>query len=286
MLKKFDLSDNYIEQGIELSQQQNDNHFLALFYLKKGFQFQEKRNFDKAITWNKKAAELARQTEAADVEAAAHLALSYCFSELGNLPQGLEYAEMGLNLKGDSQDQTTIDLLQNYSYYSGALGDSVAYYKYQGKLKDISLNDFATSQKVAVTKAELAYKEKMALAKYDTYIEDVRKEIAEDERQGKFYLMGFGFLCAFIILLLAMRKPAQFFYHSTERIMFLIEELQAGFKKRLAGEGPPLPEMAPLKKPEPPDERDIHNLWRKDRHGRKGDKDKGKDDPAPGLDDE
>lgn len=286
LLDEYDKSDLFIDKGIAIAEVLNDSNFLFQFYLKRGFRYQKENRFDEAIIWNKKAELIADELQNVEYGAMALLALSHCYYERNEITDAIRTAKEGVTKSENFNNETRKDLLNNYSFFSGLVGDSVAYYKYQGKLKDISLNDYATSQKVAVTKAELAYKEKTELAKYDTYIEDVRKEIAEDERQGKFYLMGFGFLCAFIILLLAMRKPAQFFYHSTERIMFLIEELQAGFKKRLAGEGPPLPEMAPLKKPEPPDERDIHNLWRKDRHGRKGDKDKGKDDPAPGLDDE
>lgn len=161
----------------------------------------------------------------------------------------------------------------------------MAYFEYQNMLKDIRIHQLENSESVSVHKAELDYRKKVDIKNHEAYIEDIHKEMASEERMGNLYLLGFGFLCVMAIHFVAIRKPVRFFMNSTERVMFLLEELQAAFKKRLAGEGPILPKMEPLKKPEPQDQRDIHNLWNKKRYGRKGDKDKGKDDPPPDLDD-
>ncbi|MGB5930047.1 MAG: hypothetical protein WBH03_17830, partial [Cyclobacteriaceae bacterium] len=285
-LKEFELANQNIEKGLSMAKYTGNAEMEATFYLKKGYLLERSAGYSRAIEWYSSAFKAGVENNLEFLILDACLDLSKCYFHTSDLQKSEYYAKHGVEIASNKKSDVVLSLYDNLSIVGGAKGDSVAYYKFQSKAEQIKTYQLENSEYVGVHKAELDYKDKIHTKNHEAYIEDIHKEMAADERRGKFYLMGFGFLCVLAIIFAALRRPARFIMNSAKRTMFLMEELQAAFKKRLAGEGPPLPVMEPLKKPEPPDERDLHNLWNKKRHGRKGDKDKGKDDPAPGLDDD
>ncbi|MFA0964892.1 tetratricopeptide repeat protein [Roseivirga sp. BDSF3-8] len=282
----FEAADSYLEQGISKASELTHDGYLAKFYLNYGLRFLTSEQYHEANKWSYKAAAISKRTNAFDLQATALLNLSNGYYHLEKLDSALNYAELGLLLTTDSVSQTTSDLHYNCALFSKALGDLASYHEHNSKIKDIRIHSLETSQYGGVHKQELAYRDKVDERRYLAYRDNVHQEIAQHQRYKHFYLMVSIVFAFGLVFILAMRLPIRYIMKRAERYTFLMEELMAAFKKRMRGKGPIYPAPEPLKPPELRDERDLHNLWRKDRHGRKGDKDKGKDDPAPGLDDD
>ncbi|MFA0960286.1 tetratricopeptide repeat protein [Roseivirga sp. BDSF3-8] len=289
MLDKTDLADGFIEQGISLAKSLDDQSSLCLFYLKKGYRYQKTGNFSDAITWNQKAKSVSIDLDNEEYQAMAYLALSHCFYEVGQIEKALQSAYMGLDISPENSSETRKNLLNNYSLYSKETGDFTTYFEYQNMLKDIEIEELKHSEYADVHKAELAYKDKLDARDHEAYIQSIQKEIATDERQGRFYLMGLGGVILIIIIAIAIYRPYKFFMSSAARVVHIMEDLQVSFRKRLAGQGPVFPHNPPsIKRPVPPDERDLHNLWKFGRRadrGKKGNDDEGTgDDPTTDKD--
>lgn len=286
--KNLEDADLYLNRGIDQSKEAGNQEVLAKFYIKKGLRHLASKDHEIANQWGQKALGIGKEINSPELVATAYLNLSNGCFWLGKLKEARSFAQVGLEAKSEAMDQTASDLHFNISLFSKEMGDLLTHHKHESLLKDIRIHQLENSEFAAVHKAELDYKEKIKLVEHEAYVEAIHKEIAEDDRRATFYLMGFGMLIILAIILLAMRKPVRFFLRSADRVVYLMEELQGAFKRRLAAEGPMFPITTQIKKPEPPDERDIYNLWRGSRKHRKGgkDKDKGGDDdtPVPGLD--
>ncbi|MGB5930380.1 MAG: tetratricopeptide repeat protein [Cyclobacteriaceae bacterium] len=285
-MNELEQADHFIDEGLQIAKASRDIEAEALFYLKEGYKHEKALNHRDAIVSYQRAFELASHNELEKILLDASLDLSNCYNKLGNYAKALYYAKLGIRKASEKYSDKAYYLYRNISVIGGITGDSLTFYKYQSKAEQLKSLQFENSEYADVHKQDLAYRDKVDERRHEDYVRDVQEEIAEHERYTYFYMM-FCFLLAFAtVFVLTMRGPIHYLSKKAERYNYLMEELMAAFKKRLRGKGPIFPAPEPLKPPVLPDERDLHNLWSKKRHGRKGDKDKGKDDPAPGLDDD